>query len=1078
MMLCREDYADGASPAPYPRVARLHPFGGSTRRGTTAPRDTGSALDKIRRMSLAVRYWVLALLAPLSGPGDACAAGAPRSLQQLRHTAWTVRDGAPPEIWALAQSRDGYLWLGTGSGLYRFDGARFEKFRPLQREHLPSLNVNSLLATRTGDLWIGFASGAVARLRGGHLATFDLGIPSVPVLALVEDRAGVIWAVLGENNRGGVARFSGGRWEMLGRRHGVAAGAATSIVAGGDGSVWVAVGGELAVLRPGAARFAAVPASASERPQIRQAPDGAIWLSTGTRPGLQRIAGSAAGTAQTWVEPPRTANPRAESLLFDRRGGLWGSYGSGGVFRLGLGWMGGALLPNGLRERFGVERGLTSNLANPILEDREGNIWVGTNLGLDQFRQTSAVVATGLPTDSRNGFRIAPGPGGTMYVTTNDALFLADPGHPARKLARLPRRPLILHRDARGLVWIGTDRTLGIWSGTAVRDVPLPWPNPTPFALIEDGPGRICVSSGAGAFCRRGSGWAPETRLATPGNVPTQMLRDQAGRIWIAEGHRIEMIDGPARRVFSAQADLALGTVVVIAVRGRHVYAGGDFGLARFDGRRFVTLRSDVHPFLARIAGIVETSSGDLWLNAAGGVVKIAHADLAEAFAHPARPLQARVFDRDDGMPGVAQQDSWSQTAIEASDGRLWFLTRVGVAWIDPEQLFSNRLPPPVIIKSLTAGGRTYAGAAAIRLPKGTANLQIAYTATSLSVPSRVKFRYQLEGIDDGWVDAGTRREAFYTGLTPGSYRFRLMAANEDGVWNRRGATLAFEIPPTFVQSWPFRLLCGVGVLVLLWLLYKLRLRAVAQRIRARMAERMGERERIARELHDTLLQSVQTLTLHVQAAVEELPQGTPERAKLESALTRADRAISEGRDRVRDLRAQQNPEGVVEILAEILVAQDFDPATSVRIQTIGTPRPLAPLALDEIVRIAGEAIANVRRHADATQLRIDIRFARPFTIRLADDGVGIPAMVLEDGRRVGHYGLQGMQERARKLRGTLAIRAPSTGGTELVLTIPAHVAYARRDGSRWSAWRDRAPRLFSPRLWRRLATSRHIIID
>ncbi|MET3723576.1 sensor histidine kinase [Sphingomonas trueperi] len=1019
------------------------------------------------------------MLASFLGACEAPAATGQRTLQQLRHTAWTAREGAPPEIWALAQSEDGYLWLGTGSGLYRFDGARFEKFRPLNGERLPSLNVNSLLAARNGDLWIGLASGSVARLRAGHLKAFDLGIPSVAVLALAEDRAGVVWAVLGEDNRGGVVRFRYGRWEMLGRTQGIPAGAATSVLAAADGSVWVAVGGELEVLRPGATRFSRVPASASERPQVRQAPDGAIWLSTGARPGLQRIEPWAQDAPPTWVLPPRTANPRAESLLFDRRGSsLWGTYGSGGVFRLGLSRVGAALVARGPREKFGAERGLTSNLANPILEDREGNIWVGTNLGLDQFRETSAVVATGLPTDSRNGFRIAPGPAGAMYVSTNDGLFLAAPGRAARKLAGLPRRPLILHTDALGRTWIGTDRTLGVWSGTAVRDVPLPWSRPTPFALLEERHGEICISSAEGAFCREGSGWKRQPQLATPGYAPTQMLRDDAGRVWIAEGHRIEMIDGSTRRVFSAREDLALGIVVVIAVRGEHVYAGGDFGLARFDGRNFITLKADVHPFLSRIAGIAETSDGDLWLNAASGVIKIARADLEDAFAHPQRPIKARMFDRDDGMPGVAQQDSWSQTAIEAADGRLWFLTRVGVAWIDPKQLFLNRLPPPVIIKGLISGTRAYVGGELLRLPAGTSNLQIAYTATSVSVPSRVQFRYLLEGIDDGWVDAGTRREAFYTGLAPGRYRFRLIAANEDGVWNQQGATLEFEIPPTFVQSWPFRLLCGFAVLLLLWLVYMLRLRAVSQRIRARTAERTGERERIARELHDTLLQSVQTLTLHVQVAVDDLPQGTPERAKLENALTRADRAISEGRDRVRDLRTQHDPEGIVEILADIVADQSFGPATSVRIQAIGNPRPLAPCTIDEIVRIAGEAVANVRQHADANQLHIDIRFARPFTIRLLDDGVGIPSPILEEGRKAGHYGLQGMRERARKLRGTLDIRSPSEGGTELLLAIPAHIAYERRGTSRWSAWLDRAHRLFNARLWRRLANSRNITID
>ncbi|MFD1952150.1 two-component regulator propeller domain-containing protein [Sphingomonas arantia] len=1012
-------------------------------------------------MSSVPKFLLLAMLTALLSLCEAGVANAQRSLQQLRHTAWTSRDGAPPEIWALAQSNDGYLWLGTGSGLYRFDGARFEKFRPFGGERLPSLNVNSLLATRSGDLWIGFASGAVARLRSGHLTIFDLGLPPVPVLELAEDRAGGIWAALGEDDRGGVARFHRGRWESVGDAYGVVAGAATSVLGARDGSVWIAAGGELEVLRPGARRFSRVAASAAGRPKLKQSPDGAIWLTTGARPGLQRIAAWPAQAAPTWIVPPGTANPRAESILFDRHGSLWGTYGSGGVFRLSsVGLVGRTLPADGAKERFGVERGLTSNLANPILEDREGNVWVGTNLGLDQFRETSAVVATGLPTDSRNGFRIAPGPAGTMYVTSNDALFQASADRVARKLVQLPRRTLVLHTDARSRTWIGTDRTLGILSGTRVRDVPLPWAGPRPFALIEDAAGRICVSSAEGAFCRMPYGWKAEPRLASRSILPMQMLRDALGRIWIAEAHRIEMIDGPARRVFSARDDPALGTVVVIAGRGRHVYAGGDFGLARFDGRRFVTLKADVHPFLSRTAGIVETAEGDLWLNTVAGVVRIDRADVDDAFAHTARRLKARVFDRNDGMPGVAQQDSWSQTAIEASDGRLWFITRLGVAWIDPKRLSFNALPPPVVVQSLVSGGRSYAADTPITLPKGASNLQIEYTATSLSVPSRVRFRYQLEGVDDGWVDAGPRREAFYTGLGPGRYKFQLMAANDDGVWSRRPATLAFEIPPTFFQSWPFRVLCGFGLLGLVWLGYALRLRAVARRIRAQMAERMGERERIARELHDTLLQSVQTLTLHVQVAAEDLPQGAPERSKLEHALTRADRAIAEGRDRVRDLRARYDPDGIAAILAEIADTQGFDPASSVRIQTIGDPRRLAPIALDEIVHIAAEAIANVRLHARATELLIELRFARPFSIRFADNGIGIAPAILDSGGRDGHYGLQGMRERARKLRGTLTVCSAVGGGTEVMLTIPAYVAYDDRGAARRTGWWNAAGRL------------------
>jgi len=1016
-------------------------------------------------MSFAGKFLLLGLLASLlPGLCGAHAADAQRSLQQLRHTAWTSREGAPPEVWALAQSDDGYLWLGTGGGLYRFDGASFEKFRPVKGESLPSLNVNSLLASRSGDLWIGFASGALARLRAGHLTTFDVSLPRVPVLELSEDREGGIWAALGEDDRGGVARFHRGRWEIFGESRGVVAGAVTSVVGAADGSVWIAAGGELEVLRPGANRFARVAASASDRPKLKQSPDGAIWLTTGARPGLQRIAASPAQAMPTRIVPPMTANPRAESILFDRHGSLWGTYGSGGVFRIGgVGWGGSGPVAGRAGERFGLERGLTSNLANPILEDREGNIWVGTNLGLDQFRETSAVVAIGLPTESRNGFRIAPGPAGEVYVTSRDALFRAGAHHAATILARLPRRPLILHTDALARTWIGTDRTLGILSGATVRDVPLPWARSRPFALLEEAAGRICVSSGEGAFCRNGSGWTPEPRLATPGILPRQMLRDAAGRVWIAEGSRIEMVDGSARRIFSARDDLALGTVVVMAVHGRHVYAGGDFGLARFDGRRFVTLGSDLHPFLSRTAGIVETSGGDLWLNTVAGVVRIARADLEDGFAHTSRPVKARVFDRDDGMPGVAQQDSWSQTAMEASDGRLWFVTRLGIAWIDPKRLTFNALPPPVIIKSVVSDGRTYAATSPLRLPEGASNLQIQYTAPSLSVPSRVRFRYQLESVDNGWVDPGTRREAFYTGLKPGSYRFRLMAANDDGVWSRPDATLEFEIAPTFLQSWPFYFLCVVLALALLWLGYSLRLRAVAERIRARMNERLDERERIARELHDTLLQSVQGLIMRFSNIAQDITANQAAHRDMLDALDSADAVVVEGRDRVHELRRWSGARSLFDVVTRTAKRLLLPDKIEIQVSIEGLPREIYPAIADELLRITDEALFNVSRHADARKVSITIDYgAEALVLRIVDDGVGIAPEIVAQGSVAGHFGLVGMRERAEKIGGRLTITPKPAGGTQVEIKVPAQIAYADRPRPIWLA------------CWRRFAVKRN----
>jgi signal transduction histidine kinase len=319
-----------------------------------------------------------------------------------------------------------------------------------------------------------------------------------------------------------------------------------------------------------------------------------------------------------------------------------------------------------------------------------------------------------------------------------------------------------------------------------------------------------------------------------------------------------------------------------------------------------------------------------------------------------------------------------------------------------------------------------------------------------------VRFRYQLEGAEDRWVDAGARRTAAYSNLGPGHYRFRVIATNNDGVWNRTGAVLDFQIKPTFVQSWPFRLLCGVALLGLLWLAYSMRLRAVAHRIGQRMAERVEERERIARELHDTLLQAVQSLTLRFQLAVDDLPPKAAARTSLIEAIDTADRVIADGRDRVRELRSQQDGD-LEQIICDLIARLELGSAIDVALTVTGPQRQLDPLALEEVTRIAGEALFNVRRHAKASRLTIEIRHGSSFNLRVVDNGVGIDPTVAADGGKAGHYGLVGMVERARKLRGRLIVHPDPNGGTELSLTLPGSIAYqAKERGILARIWRSR----------------------
>jgi signal transduction histidine kinase len=372
-----------------------------------------------------------------------------------------------------------------------------------------------------------------------------------------------------------------------------------------------------------------------------------------------------------------------------------------------------------------------------------------------------------------------------------------------------------------------------------------------------------------------------------------------------------------------------------------------------------------------------------------------------------------------------------------------------------PEHLSRNGNPPPLLIRSITAGDRQYEASDALRLPKGTDSLQVDYTALSFSKPERIRFRYQLEGFDPSWIEAGTRRQSFYTNLRPGSYRFHVVAANEDGIWNMSGAALNVVIPPTFVQTRTFIALCAAAALMLLWYMYRLRMRQLTAQERGRLDARLSERERIARELHDTLLQSVQGLTLRFHKAAKQVPQDSPARALIDKALETADRVFAEGRDRVHALRtaAEDSPDNLQQSIADIGAdLAQVDAAASFRFAVTGTPRPLCPVASTEILLIAREALTNAFRHAAAMSVHAEIRFGEnALTFLLQDDGRGIENNILALGGIPGHWGLAGMRERTKGIQATLNIRSQPKEGTEIELIVPSDVAYANETNApRW----------------------------
>jgi signal transduction histidine kinase len=447
------------------------------------------------------------------------------------------------------------------------------------------------------------------------------------------------------------------------------------------------------------------------------------------------------------------------------------------------------------------------------------------------------------------------------------------------------------------------------------------------------------------------------------------------------------------------------------------------------------------------VFGFTRDERKNWWFSTPCGYVELADSEIQKWRNDPKSVLQFRVLDLLDGAR-TGRTDF--NPAVRSSDGRLWFVGALVAQNIDPSRLAKESSARPVYVESVTAGRTQYAADTNLRLPARTHDVQIDYTSPSFSIPKKVNFRYRLEGNDSNWQDAGTRRQAFYTNLRPGQYRFTVIASNEDGVWNTQGATLQFSVAPAWFQTVWFRTLCVVAFFLLLGGMYQMRLRQVQYQFNMSLDARVNERTRIARELHDTLLQSFNALLLRFQT-VADLLSTRPDEARrtLDSTIDQTARALIEGRDAVQQLRptglATSDLVCAIGSLGQALADGLNGDAPAFHVEVEGTPRDLLPITRDEVYRIAGEALRNAFRHAQARQVEVEVRYDRQqLRLRIRDDGRGIDPQFLRSDALSKHYGLRGMQERAQLLAGTLTIWSKPNSGTEVDLTVPSSGAYAK----------------------------------
>jgi signal transduction histidine kinase len=979
-----------------------------------------------------------------------------RHVAQFHHTAWAYRDGVPSNIHAIAQTPDGFLWLGSAAGLFRFDGVRAEGFG---REQTRGAAVAALATSAEGDLWVGLFGGTLARIRGERIETFRLPAPlqGAPVRYLAPDRGGAVW--VGTQNE--VLRFDGRRWRQVAGawpRGSTYAdpGGVWGLALGRDGTLWAKNALATYDLRRGAAGFEAAPGYGGGVFNFARGPDGRLWtadFSTRRFYALPDLKPDA-------PPPPRQFGavvPAAAlgAVHFDRDGALW----IANPVTLGLYRVGSVTKPAEL-ERFTVPQGLTADLAESVFEDREGDVWVGTVRGLDRFRPADVATEAGAPIRDQAQAVVATAK--AVYVYSGMPAPVPDPSAPGGRLYRLrPGQPpeLLSPKVGRVFAMTGTsagDVVLAVegkmrrWRDGAFTAVTTP-------SEIEGGHVNNLAAAGddlwvsvydKGVYRRHAGRWTHVVVPSIPATLAPLVAADASGAAWLFyPGRPIVQVRGDRITTFASAAAPDIGDFQAFLADPDGLIVSGSLGVARFDGQAFQVIPEARAPLLTNAVSIAETAA-DAWFISGTGVARVGRRELLNAFANSNARPRVQVFDDQDGFSGASGVVS-DVGAARGPEGRVWFMTANGLSWIDPERLYRNPLPPPVIIRSLAADGRVYAAPADLRLAKGTTKLQIDYTATSLAVPERVRFRYRLEGVDKDWVDAGGRRQAFYTNLGPGTYRFRVIASNNDGVWNTKGAALGFRIAPLWWQTWAFKALVALALGAAIWMLYRLRLRRVSSRLRARLQVRQDERERIARELHDTLLQGVAGLSLKLQSFAEQMPAGQPARQLMEQALDRADEMLVEGRDRVRNLRDAQASDDLPDVLAATAHRLRMDPAIEIKVQVDGERRPLHPVVFDEVVAIANEALFNAFTHAHAEHVAVDVRYERnQLVVRVHDDGVGIEGQVLERGRE-GHFGLTGMRERAAKIQAQLSIRSSPGTGADVTIAAPASLAYSR-SGRRW----------------------------
>ena len=974
-----------------------------------------------------------------------------RHISQYAHTSWRTQDGVfngSPIV--LAQTTDGYLWIGTNLGLVGFDGVRFASWSPPEGRRLLDSRILALLGARDGSLWIGTGYSIShwkrnANEQGGELINYPQ--LSGRIESIVEDGEGAVWLVRTQitDGMGPLCRVKDQELHCYGASDGIPFPLAIQLAKSSSGELWIAGYTELCRWKPGSCdtyfkNTSPHPESFASLRAIATAADGSVWAAIDRSEPFLRLEQFEHGN---WASRPFPGisinNSDVTTLFVDRDNALWVGTAHHGVFRAR-----GADV-----DHFGSADGLSSDAIGRFYQDAEGTIWIVTSEGIDNLRDlqvTSYSMREGL--SAAGAGSVLASRDGTVWVANFQALdFLRDGKLSSIQAAQgLPGRYITtLFEDHAGRLWLGVDDGLWIYDSGEFHSIRHPNGSPLGiiFAITEDIHHNIWAR--AGANLDRIYDLKLQDEITSPqiSTAYTLAANPQGGIVLgLVNGDLIEIQDGKTQTLPANEVGNTRQIRDLLVESDGSVWGTTLDEVARWkDGlRRNLTIRSGLP--CDGIFALVKDNRGALWLYSQCGLITIEKSELDTWWEHPDSLVKFKLFDAFDGVqPGLT---SLKPQAAQSPDGRLWFVNGQILQMMDRDHLPTNAVPPPVHIEEVVADRKSFPPREDLHLPALTRDLEIDYTGLSFVVPQEVRFRYKLEGRDTGWHDAGTRRQAFYTDLRPGKYRFLVTACNNNNVWSEAGATLDFSVAPAWYQTNWFRVLCIVTAIFIAAAFYRLRLRQVATVISARFDERLAERTRMARELHDTFLQTIQGSKLVADDALAPPADPVRMRRAMEQLSVWLGQAMQEGRAALASLRTSTTQTNDLAHALRRVTEDGLIPRSMVvNFSKVGDSRDMHPIVRDEVYRIGYEAIRNASTHSRASQLDVELAYSNDFALRVSDNGIGIDPAIVNNGKD-GHYGLQGMQERAARIEGKLTLVSSANSGTQIKLAVPGSIIYRK----------------------------------